>query len=103
MTISIQATKTVAVTGATGMVGQALKEQLGQGVHFKSIVRKPPTSYEDEIQWDAERGFLNADLLEGVDAVVHLAGESIATGRWSDQKKHRIKHSRIAGTRTLCE
>ncbi|MFK7819054.1 MAG: TIGR01777 family oxidoreductase, partial [Planctomycetaceae bacterium] len=47
--------------------------------------------------------FLNADLLEGVDAVVHLAGESIATGRWSDQKKHRIKHSRIAGTRTLCE
>jgi uncharacterized protein (TIGR01777 family) len=104
MTLSAQAVKTVAVTGATGMVGQALKEELaGDEFHVKSIVRKPPTSYENEIQWDAEKGFLNPDLLEGIDAVVHLAGESIATGRWNDQKKHRIKHSRIAGTKTLSE
>lgn len=104
MTTTAVATKTIAITGASGMVGSALRKQLaGDGVRFKSISRNQPKSYEDDIQWDIDRGFVNKDLLEGLDAVVHLAGESIATGRWTEKKKHRIKHSRIAGTTTLCE
>lgn len=103
-TTTAEATKTIAITGASGMVGKALQKQLaGDGVRLKSISRSQPKSYEDDIQWDIDNGFVNRDLLEGLDAVVHLAGESIATGRWTEKKKHRIKHSRVAGTTTLCE
>ena len=103
-TTTAQATKTIAITGASGMVGQALQKQLtGDGVRLKSISRSKPRSYETDIQWDIDNGFVNRDLLEGLDVVVHLAGESIATGRWTEKKKHRIRHSRVAGTTTLCE
>ena len=96
-------TRTIAVTGSTGLVGKALADSFtGSDTKVKSIVRRQPASYQDEIQWDAKNGFVNTDLLEGLDAVVHLAGESIAEGRWNDAKKRRIKDSRIVGTTTLC-
>jgi hypothetical protein len=55
------------------------------------------------VQWAPERGLTNPQSLEGVTAVVHLAGESIADGRWTEAKKQRIRDSRVVGTRTLCE
>lgn len=98
------ATRTVAITGASGLVGSAVRDGLiGDGFRVKSIVRRDPTSYEDEIQWDTRTGFVNPDLLEGLDVVIHLAGESIAEGRWSDAKKARIRESRVRGTRVLAE
>ena len=96
MTATALGTQTIAVTGSTGLVGSALMSSLASGgVKTKAIVRKPPASYEDEIQWDASSGFLNTDLLEGLDGVVHLAAESIADGRWNEAKKHRIHNSRV--------
>ncbi len=53
--------------------------------------------------WDPSRGFIDKAALEGVDGVVHLAGESIAAGRWTEARKERILDSRVEGTRVLCE
>jgi uncharacterized protein (TIGR01777 family) len=55
------------------------------------------------IAWDPAAGRIDAARLEGFDAVVHLAGEPIAEGRWNEAKKRRILESRVAGTRLLCE
>ncbi|MDE0214931.1 MAG: TIGR01777 family oxidoreductase, partial [Deltaproteobacteria bacterium] len=56
-----------------------------------------------DVRWDPEGGLLDAGALEGVDGVVHLAGENIATGRWTAEKKRRIRESRVRGTRLLAE
>jgi uncharacterized protein (TIGR01777 family) len=57
----------------------------------------------DEIRWDPAAGVTDTEALEGLDAVVHLAGESIASGRWTAEKKRRIRESRIQGTRILAQ
>ena len=56
---------------------------------------------QDAVRWDPMAGTIEADQFEGIDAVVHLAGESIASGRWTAQKKARILESRKQGTRLL--
>jgi uncharacterized protein (TIGR01777 family) len=55
------------------------------------------------VQWDPVRGVLDLTRLEGVDAVVHLAGENIAAARWTEDRKARIRNSRVRGTKTLSE
>ncbi|MBI3407561.1 MAG: TIGR01777 family protein [Planctomycetes bacterium] len=92
----------ILVSGASGLVGAALTAFLTTGGH--EVVRlSRGTAYEGDLSWDAvaESGDLN--VLEGFDAVIHLAGESIAKGRWSAAKKQRIRASRIETTRNLCE
>lgn len=92
----------VLVSGASGLVGTALCQELCQDGHqVLRLVRRAPTG-DDEVRWSTETGIENADSLE-VDAVVHLAGESIAEGRWTGAKKQRILESRSKGTRALCE
>jgi uncharacterized protein (TIGR01777 family) len=92
----------VLVSGASGLVGTALVQELRQEGHeVLRLVRRAPAA-ADEVRWDADSGVESAEQLE-VDAVVHLAGESIAEGRWSDAKKRRILESRTKGTRALCE
>jgi len=89
----------VAVTGATGLIGSALCRDLNKdGAEVLAVTRKPG------VLWDPERGFEAATLasLDGVDAVVHLAGESIAK-RWSAAQKERIRNSRVNGSRALVE
>jgi hypothetical protein len=66
-------------------------------------VRAQPRAGAAEIQWDPETGIREPASLEGIDAVVHLAGENIASGRWTPERKARIRDSRVKGTRTLCE
>ncbi|MSR01651.1 MAG: TIGR01777 family protein [Gemmatimonadetes bacterium] len=91
---------TVAVTGASGLVGRALVALLTTGGHpVVRLVRRPAEA--GEIFWDPDTGRLDPAALGGVDAVVHLAGESIADGRWTEERKRRIRSSRIAGTTTL--
>ena len=96
----------VAISGSSGLVGTALRPYLQTAGHTTTpIVRqKPGTAAPAQgIPWILEEGLPELASLEGVDAVVHLAGESIAEGRWSDAKKARIRESRVAATQKLAE
>lgn len=92
----------IAITGANGLVGTQLAAFLSTGGHdVAGIVRKPRNM--GDIHWDPDTRSMESGALEGMDAVIHLAGESIAAGRWSVESKKRILESRTAGTRFLCE
>jgi uncharacterized protein (TIGR01777 family) len=92
----------VLVTGGTGMVGEALESFLSmRGHRVRRVTRN--CSREGDVHWDPEAGILDLGEDEPVDAVVHLAGENIAGGRWNKKRKGRILESRREGTRLLCE
>jgi uncharacterized protein len=94
---------TVAVTGASGLLGSAITEFLTTGGHgVVRLVRRPPRG-QDEAQWDVARGLLSFDRVSALDACIHLAGENIAGGRWTAARKARIRSSRVDGTRALAE
>ncbi len=93
--------KRVAITGASGLVGLHLKNFLqAGGVQVYSLVRGKATA-EDQISWDPAHGTIDSARLEGMDAVIHLAGTSIAGGRWTAQRKQAILQSRLDGTNLL--
>ncbi len=92
----------IAVTGASGMIGRALRPLLtSMGHEVVSVVRRRPR--EQEIFWKPSQGTVEAAAFEGVDAVIHLAGENIAGSRWSESVKQRIRQSRVRGTKLLAE
>jgi len=92
----------VVVTGSRGLIGTALGTALRRAGHrLVPMVRSQPAG--DEIGWDPEHGRIDAGGLEGVGAVVHLAGEGIGAKRWDDAQKARIKESRVRGTALLAE
>ncbi|MEJ7840621.1 MAG: TIGR01777 family oxidoreductase [Rubrobacter sp.] len=91
----------VLISGATGLIGLALIPELEAGGHGVTRLSRSQSG-PDTIRWDPEAGTIEGDL-EGTDAVVHLAGESIAKGRWNPQKKQQILESRVKGTRLLAE
>jgi len=92
----------IAVSGSSGMVGSALISSLTrEGHRVTRLVRKAATG--EDIAWDIVQGVKDLSRLEGVDAVVHLAGENIAAGRWTAARKEEIRRSRVEGTRRLCE
>ncbi|HTY64995.1 MAG TPA: TIGR01777 family oxidoreductase [Acidobacteriota bacterium] len=93
----------ILVTGAAGLVGTALTAHLTQNKHrVIRLVRKTQAA-PGEIRWDPYAETIDAEALEGLDAVIHLAGENIATGRWTARKKFLIRESRIQGTRFLSQ
>ena len=93
----------ILITGSSGLIGSALVPFLATGGHqVTRLVRSQPRGQEMAMRWDPEAGILDAKSLEGVDAVVHLAGENIAE-RWSPEKKTRIHDSRVKGTRLLSD
>ena len=93
---------TVAVSGSSGLVGSALTAFLSTGGHTaKRLVRSGPVG-PDEILWNPRTNTVEAQKLEGVDAVIHLAGENVF-GLWTETKKTRIYHSRADGTRLLAD
>ena len=95
------------VTGATGFVGPRLLRLLDSPV----VVSRSPERARRTIgnlagpifRWDPMREPLPAEALEGVDVVYHLAGESVAEGRWTSAQKARIRESRVIGTRNLVQ
>ena len=91
----------VLISGATGLLGTALRRELEAGGHGVTRLTRSPRSPGD-VGWDPDAGRIDGDLA-GTDAVVHLAGESIAEGRWTREKKRRILESRRKGTRLLAE
>ena len=91
----------VLISGSHGLVGRALiKSLLSKGDTVARLVREAPSGSSD-IEWHPNQGQIYAARLNGFDVVVHLAGESIASGRWSEEKKKRIRESRIKGTQLL--
>lgn len=94
----------VLVTGSTGLVGSALCDFLTQTGHeVIRLVRRKPRR-ENEVRWSVRRGYVDTETLDAlkIEAVVHLAGENIF-GLWSDEKKARIRNSRVQGTKLLSE
>lgn len=97
--------KTILVSGARGLVGTALTSAIAsKGMNVRRLSRSSSKSRDDDaVIWNPESGLLNFVACSGVDAVVHLAGENIASGRWSAAKKLRIRDSRVTGTHRLCK
>ncbi len=92
----------VAITGSRGLVGSALVRVLTAGGHrVMRIVRGGDTGPGPSVRWSVERGIEDPAPLAGLDAVVHLAGESIAAGRWTRERKAEIRRSRVEGTSGL--
>lgn len=92
----------VAVTGASGLIGGALVNELkANGHRVRRLVRDRKVASSDAIYWDPSRNEIDLAALEGVHAVVHLAGESIADGRWTESRKLQILKSRVEGTHLI--
>ena len=94
----------ILISGSHGLVGTALiKSLVDDGHEVVRLVRGGHTLGQLEVEWHPNQGRIDAQHLEGFEAVVHLAGESIASGRWTDEKKRAIRDSRVKGTSLLSE
>jgi uncharacterized protein (TIGR01777 family) len=93
----------IAVTGASGLIGSALVPALRAGGHEVLRLVRREARGADEVRWNPAAKTIEAARLEGLDAVVHLSGENIADGRWTDVKKARLRSSRVDSTRFLSE
>lgn len=90
------------VTGASGLIGSALCASLSsQGHEVLRLVRARPRAGESAVFWDPGRGEMDGRALEGLDGAVHLAGENISAGRWTESRKESILRSRVEGTLLL--
>ena len=93
----------VVIAGASGMIGSALRRSLtADGYEVVRLVRRAPRG-QDEIQWDPEAGRIDAGALAGAAAVLNFAGAGVASRRWTDAYKERIRCSRVLGTATLAK
>lgn len=89
----------IAITGSTGLIGSALGSALrSNGDEVVPVVRRPVAEGENAVRWDPAAGTIDAGALEGVDAVVHLAGAGIGDKRWNDAYRREILDSRVRGT-----
>src|SRR5919112_6554156 len=89
------------ISGATGLIGSALIRELEDEGHSITCLTRSPKG-ENDVRWDPDSGSIDGSL-EGHDAVVHLAGESIAEGRWTPSRREGIMQSRKKGTRLLAQ
>jgi uncharacterized protein (TIGR01777 family) len=93
----------IAVTGASGLIGNALVGYLkSQGHTVQRLVRRPAVSSE-EITWNPIAGTVDMEALAGVDAVIHLAGAGVSDKRWTKKYKSEILNSRLLGTTTIAK
>lgn len=90
----------IAITGGTGLIGRALRNHLTNEGHEILVVSRDPTSAD--ISWDPDQAILETNKLEGLDAVIHLAGEPIAK-RWTGKTREAIYRSRVESTRLLVD
>jgi len=93
----------ILITGASGLIGTALQRSFDEIGHELLLASRKEAKDSQHIQWDVEKGFSEPERLEGIDAVVHLAGEGVFGLSWSDAKKKAIRDSRVDGTRSVVE
>src|SRR5262245_25018857 len=98
----------ILMSGVTGLIGKALSQKLNNDGHTiiglsRSTEKAGNLPVEALHQWNPEAGAPLAAAFEGVEAVIHLAGEPVAEGRWTAEKKRRIRDSRVISTRNLVE
>jgi len=93
----------VLISGSNGLIGKALSKSLQSAGHGVVPLVRGPRSVTGGPTWDPEAGTIDLDSLEGVDAVVHLAGENISGRRWTEGQKARIRQSRVEGTQLLAK
>ena len=97
---AVAGARRIVVSGATGLIGGELLPALRRaGWSPERLTRHPPAG--SDIHWDPAKGTVDADRLDGAEAVIHLAGENIGDRRWTDDRKRRIRESRIQGTTLL--
>jgi uncharacterized protein (TIGR01777 family) len=94
----------ILITGASGLVGKALQKSFAEKGYEMLLATRSKPEKANEVQWNTEKGFFGEELprLDVLDAIVHLAGESVV-GRWTDDKKRRLVDSRVYGTRNIVE
>jgi uncharacterized protein len=91
----------ILITGSTGLIGQALQRSFSDKGYEMLLASRKPAADDQHIQWSIEEGFTDPEKLEGIDVVVHLAGENVSGLRWTDEKKKAIRDSRVLGTRNV--
>jgi uncharacterized protein (TIGR01777 family) len=92
----------IVISGASGLIGTALRASLGGAGHqVVVLVRRPVAGGADEVAWDPAGGKIDAAGLEGADAIVNLSGRNLAEGRWTEARKKDFGDSRIASTELL--
>jgi uncharacterized protein (TIGR01777 family) len=91
----------ILITGASGLIGTALQKRFAEKGWDTLLATRHEPKRSNEVQWSIEDGFADLSQLEGIDAVVHLAGESVNGLRWTDEKKKAIRESRVRGTHGL--
>ena len=93
----------IAITGSSGLIGTALVGHLkSEGHTVQRLVRRAPVAV-DEVTWDPQTGYVDLNALEGVDAIIHLAGAPVDEKRWSKKFKAEILNSRLMGTTTIAK
>lgn len=93
----------IAITGSSGLIGTALVGHLkSEGHTVQRLVRRAPVAV-DEVTWDPQTGYVDLNALEGVDAIIHLAGAPVDGKRWSKKFKAEILNSRLMGTATIAK
>ena len=93
----------IAITGASGLIGSALVGDLrGKGHEVLRLVRRPVAS-ADEVQWDPKNESIDIAALDGVNAVINLAGAGVGDKRWTSLYKSEILNSRVSSTRTIAK
>jgi len=93
----------IAITGSCGLIGTALVGHLkSEGHTVQRLVRRAPVAV-DEVMWDPQTGYVDLSALEGVDAIIHLAGAPVDGKRWSKKYRAEILNSRLLGTSTIAK
>ena len=93
----------VLITGASGLVGTELQKSFAAKGYEMLLASRSESKDERHVQWSVEEGFAEPEKLEGIDVVVHLAGENVSGFRWTDEKKKAIRDSRVLGTRNVID
>lgn len=91
----------ILITGASGYIGSYLSKLAKQKGHDVYVLSRTKTDQNKHFYWNWEKGEIDAQTFEGMDAVIHLAGENIGAGRWTKSRKENIENSRVLGTRLL--
>jgi len=93
----------ILITGASGLLGKALQKSFAEKGYEMLLASRQEPKDAGHVKWSVEDGFADPEKLEGLDVVVHLAGENVSGLRWTDEKKKAIRESRVLGTRNVVD